>query len=502
MDGKSLTAGVTIELHLWHSRVMTKLRAVVLRLACLVAATVSLRADVLDIGNRRELFVDHYLIERLDGARLKLHEPCPAGVAIRFDRPWEGAHVGYPTVIQDGELYRLYYRGLPLAGKDGSEDEVTCYAESRDGITWVKPSLGLFEVHGTRDNNVVLHGQAPCSHNFSPFLDTRPGVAPDERFKALAGTQASGLIAFTSADGIRWRRLADKPVLTQGAFDSQNVAFWSATEGVYLCYFRTWSKGGYQGFRTISRATSADFLHWSEPVPMSFGDTPMEHLYTSQTHPYFRAPHIYIATPMRFIPGRKVLTDAQATALGVNKDYRGDCAEAVFMSSRGGNRYDRTFMEGWIRPGNDLGNWASRAGLTALGVVPTGPGEMSIYKQAHYAQPTAHLARYTLRLDGFVSVNAPFAGGEMTTRPLRFRGRELTLNLSTSAAGSVRIEILDGGGEAIPGFTRADAVELIGDDLERVVAWKQGSDLASLAGRPIRLRFVMKDADLYSLQFR
>jgi hypothetical protein len=197
-----------------------------------------------------------------------------------------------------------------------------------------------------------------------------------------------------------------------------------------------------------------------------------------------------------------VLTDAQAAALGVSKDYRGDCAEAVFMSSRGGDRYDRTFMEGWIRPGNDLGNWASRAGLAALGVVPTGAGEMSIYKQAHYAQPTAHLARYTLRLDGFVSVNAPFAGGEMTTRPFRFRGRELTLNFATSAAGSVRIEILDGDGQTIAGFTRADAVELIGDDLERVAAWKQGADLASLAGRPIRLRFVMKDADVYSLQFR
>lgn len=471
-------------------------------LVFLALAAIPLDAGTLDIGDRRELFVDTYLIDRMDGVRLKLHEPCPAGIAIRFDGPWEGAHVGYPSVIKDGGLYRLYYRGLPVAGKDGSEDEVTCYAESRDGITWTKPNLGLFEVHGTRDNNVILHGQAPCSHNFSPFQDARPGVAPAERFKALAGTQASGLIAFASADGIRWRRMADKPVLTKGAFDSQNVAFWSTAENAYLCYFRTWSQGDYQGFRTISRATSTDFRRWNEPAAMSFGDTPMEHLYTSQTHPYFRAPHIYVATPMRFVPNRKVLTDAQAVALGVSKDYHGDCAEAVFMTSRGGNRYDRTFLEGWIRPGNDLGNWASRAGLTALGVVPTGPGEMSIYKQAHYAQPTAHLVRYTLRLDGFVSVNAPFAGGEMTTHPVRFHGRELTLNLATSAAGSVRVELLESDGRPIPGFTRADAIELVGDDVDRVVGWKSGADLTALAGRPIRLRFIMKDADVYSLQFR
>lgn len=466
------------------------------------AATSQTRAEPLDIGSRRELFVDHFLIARLDGTRLKLHEPSPAGMVLKFDRPWEGVHSGYATVIKDETLYRLYYRGLPISGKDGTDDEVTCYAESRDGIHWQKPNLGLFEVHGTRDNNVILHGSAPCSHNFSPLLDTRPGVPTDERFKALAGIETSGLIAFGSADGIRWRKLREQPVLTKGAFDSQNVAFWSAAENAYVCYFRTWSKGGYEGFRTVSRATSTNFLDWSEPVPMSFGDTPLEHLYTSQTHPYFRAPHIYIATPMRFVPNRQVLTDSQAAALGVSQGYHSDCAEAVFMTSRGGNRFDRTFMEGWIRPGNDLGNWASRAGMTALGVVPTGPGEMSIYKQAHYAQPTIHLLRYTLRTDGFVSVNAPYAGGEMTTKPFRFTGRELTLSFATSAAGSIRVEVLDADGQALAGYRRSDATELVGDDVERVVTWKPGADLTKLAGQAVRLRFVMKDADVYSLQFR
>ena len=128
---------------------------------------------------------------------------------------------------------------------------------------------------------------------------------------------------------------------------------------------------------------------------MSFGDTPREHLYTSQTHPYFRAPHIYVATPMRFMPGRKALTAGQARTLGVDPGYSSDTAETVFMTTRGGDRYTRTFMEGFIRPGPDLGNWASRAGLSALGIVPTGPAEMSLYKQAHYAQPSGHLVRHT-----------------------------------------------------------------------------------------------------------
>jgi hypothetical protein len=237
-------------------------------------------------------------------------------------------------------------------------------------------------------------------------------------------------------------------------------------------------------------------------VEMSFGDTPREHLYTSQTYPYFRAPHIYVATPMRFLPGRKVLSNEQARQLGVDPGYAGDVADAVLMATRGGSRYTRLFMEALIRPGNDLGNWASRAGLTALGIMPTGQAEISLYKQAHYAQPSAHLIRYTLRTDGFVSVAAPYAGGEFITRPLQFTGRQLVINFATSAAGSLRVELQDAQGKPVPGYALEEAIEQAGDDLGRVVSWKHGADVGKFAGTPVRLRFVMKDADLYSLRFK
>lgn len=465
--------------------------------------------SVIDIGSSLELFVDHYLIDTMEGIRLKLHEPQLREVALTFDRPWEGRFCGYITVIKDGNHYKMYYRGIPTAGADGSGDEVTCYAESDDGIHWIKPNLGIFEVSGARDNNVILCKNPPFSHNFSPFLDTRQGISSDERFKALAGTEESGLFGFISADGIRWKKVSEKSLLTKGAFDSQNVSFWSEAEGCYICYFRTWTGGSYAGYRTVSRATSKDFLNWSEPVQMKFGDTPPEHLYTNQTHPYFRAPHIYVSLPMRFMPGRKVLTDEQAKSLNVYVDkdkpsntYANDCAEVAFMTSRGGNKYDRTFMEGFIRPGLDAGNWASRAGLAALGIVPTSPTEISIYKQNHYAQPTSSLARYTLRTDGFVSLNAPYQGGELITKVLKHSGKELLINFSTSAAGGIRIEILNEEGVAIPGFTLQEADEIVGDSIERIVSWKGKSDVSALAGIPIKLRFVMKDADVFAIRFK
>lgn len=456
----------------------------------------------ISLAGRRELFVDRFLIDSMNGAELRLAEPRNAGVVLRFDAPWELHHCGYVTVFPDREKYRMYYRGLPIAGKDGSNAETTCYAESTDGVAWSKPSLGLFEVQGTRENNVILADSAPFSHNFAPFLDANPEAASGERYKALAGTSESGLVPFASEDGVHWRRLQEAPVITKGAFDSQNVSFWSATEKMYVCYFRTWTENTFGGFRTVSRCTSADFRNWSEPVAMDFGGTPWEHLYTNQTAPYFRAPHIYLSTAARFMPGRRVVSEEEAAGLGLSKGYAGDCSDAVLMSSRGGNHYDRTFMEGFIRPGIGLENWVSRTNYPACGILQTGPAEMSMYVQHNYGQPTHHLVRYTMRLDGVASLHAGYGGGEMVSKPLTFAGDGLYLNMSTSAAGSVRVELQDDAGAPLPGYALADCEELVGDAIEKRVRWKRGTDLHETAGKVVRLRVVLKDADVYALQFR
>ncbi|MDQ1256133.1 MAG: hypothetical protein QG656_729 [Candidatus Hydrogenedentes bacterium] len=456
-------------------------------------------APVIDIGSRLEPFVDRYLVDSLEGARLDLKEPRPAEAVIRFDNPWEGSFCGYVTVIKDGILYHAYYRGVPEAGNDGNAEEVTCYAVSVDGIVWNKPDLGLYEVYGTRKNNIILAGSPPFSHNFAPFLDARPGVAPEERFKALAGTSESGLVAFVSGDGIHWRKLREEPVIVvkEFAFDSQNVSFWSEHEQCYVCYFRTWD-----GFRTVSRSTSPDFVTWSEPVMMTYGDTVREHLYTNQTRPYFRAPHIYLSIAARFMPERRVISEAAMTALGGDAKYSGDCSDTVLFSTRGGNVYDRTFMESFVRPGIGEENWTSRTNYPAYALIPSGESEMSFYINRNYGQKSAYLQRMTLRLDGFASVQAPYAGGQMTTKPLTFAGKELVLNYATSAAGSLWVELQDAAGQPLAGFTQAEADEIVGDQIERTVTWQGKSDVSALAGTPIRLRFILKDADLYSIRFR
>ncbi|MCK5278836.1 MAG: hypothetical protein KAK04_09860, partial [Cyclobacteriaceae bacterium] len=457
--------------------------------------------SVIKLNSNRELFIDHFLIDQLIETRLIMHRPIDEGSVLQFEKPWEGPFCGYCTVIKDGEIYRLYYRGLPKAGKDGSTNETTCYAESKDGIAWTKPDLRIYEIMDTQDNNVILANDAPFSHNFSPFLDTNPNTKREEKYKALAGTKETGLYGFKSADGIHWKKMSEKPVFTKGIFDSQNVAFWSASENCYVCYFRTWTGDGYSGKRSVSRTTSLDFIQWSEPKAMEFGDTPLEHLYTNQTHAYFRAPHIYVAIAARFMPKRQVLNEEEALSLNVNPKYFKDCSDVVLMTSRGGNRYDRTFMESFIRPGIGLQNWVSRSNYPALNTVITGPTEMSIYVNQDYAQPTAHLRRYILRLDGFGSVNAGYNGGEMITKPLTFEGDKLLINYATSAAGEIKVEIQNEEGEVIPGFSADECQLIIGNEIDRNVSWGKDKNLNDLAGKVIRLRFLMKDADLYALKF-
>jgi len=334
------------------------------------------------------------------------------------------------------------------------------------------------------------------THNFTPFIDTRANVPANERYKALGGGRyppenwggwktpderatlrakygPGGLKAFASADGLRWRLLQKKPVLAEdlGSFDSQNGAFWSEAEQLYVCYFRWFDKGR----RAIRRSTSRDFLNWSEPVNMQANE-PGEHLYTSCTQPYFRAPHIYIALPTRFQARKGAITDI------------------VFMATRpGSNLYYRHFKEAFIRPGLGASGWGNRANYITLNAVQTSPTEMSLFMYGG--------GHYKLRLDGFISVNAGYEKGEFVTKPMTFTGNTLELNYSTAGAGEIRVEIQDTKGQPIAGYTLEDCDTIKGDAIAGHVKWKDSANVGKLAGQSIRLRFVMNEADLYSLQF-
>jgi hypothetical protein len=443
-------------------------------------------AEPVDIGSRLELFVDRYLIDEFTGdVQLQLHEAKPKEVVLVTDEPWEGNTCAYYTIFQDGDLYRMYYRGSHFdeRTRKPSHREVTCYAESKDGIHWTKPKLGLFDFEGSKQNNIVWDGIG--THCFTPFKDRNPGCSPDARYKAISRGRPrgkKGLYAFKSADGIHWSLMSDEPVITTGAFDSQNLAFWDPHTKRYLEFHRTFS----DGVRAIMTGTSDDFLNWSKPVLLKYPGSPSEHLYTNAIRPYVRAPHILIGFPTRYLP------------------KHGSRVEPIFMSSRDGRTFHR-FPAPVIREDAPKDRGGNRSNYMTWGLVQL-PGDeehFSVYAtEAYYTGPDSRVRRFTFRVDGFVSARAAGAGGELLTKPLKFDGKQLIVNFVTSEKGSLRVELQDIEGHPIKSFNLKGCAVLRGDAVDQRVTWKSGKNLSVLAGKPIRIRFHLKDADLFSFSFR
>jgi hypothetical protein len=260
--------------------------------------------------------------------------------------------------------------------------------------------------------------------------------------------------------------------------------------------------------RDVMTSTSTDFLRWTEPKWIQYPGAPREQIYLNQIRPYERAPHLLIGFPGRFMAGREI---AKNLPLLQHPAYKfASISETLFMSSRDGVHF-RRWGEAFIRPGARRERWIYGATFPTYGLVATKgppgcPDELSLYVSdgGGWTQggKADRFRRYSLRIDGFVSVNAPLSGGEVTTKPLTFAGSKLAINYATSAAGSVRVELQSSDGKPLESFALADCPEIFGDHIERVVEFKTGGDVSRLAGKPVRLRFALKDADIYSFQFR
>ena len=446
----------------------------------------------IEIGERRELFVDHFLIEDLTDAQLHLHPPERKNIVLSAQEPHENACSACFNVVQDQDRVLIYYRGFHPVGRDlpegWKETQTTNLVFSEDGVHFERPSLGLLEADGSTDNNLILRQYA--AHNFCVFI--APSAEPDQRYKAVGGSDKDNLHGFTSADGLHWSEICKGPLAVKGKFDSVNVALWDSHAECYRLFSRYLdeSAGAKKGVRAIQSCTSDDFIHWSAPVPHHYdAGVPLEHFYTNATVPCPGAEQILLSFPMRFVPERTKYTEGM--------DYPGDgISDAVFMSSRDGIHWDRTFMESWLRAGSDQRNWTHRNQTPAVGIIETAADEWSLFAASHYGGSSNRLQRLTVRPHGVASLRAGYHGGECTSKPLTLTGNTLRVNYATSAVGSIRVEAQKCDGTPIKGFALADSQPLFGDELD--AAWP--ADFSTLRGQTIRLRFVLQDADLFSLR--
>lgn len=524
---------------------------------CLLLLVLTVRAEALEpieIGSRRELFTDRALVQHTSGQlELRLHHPTPREIVLLHNEPWEGNAGTYHCVFKDGDRYRMFYVTSNATIEDGkliTGSPRFCYAESDDGVRWRKPKLGLCEFQGSTSNNIVMDSPAADRLNArigapAVFKDENPQASRDARYKMFLSSRSPlGMLPMKSSDGLHWSRMSDKPVVTDGAFDSMNLAFWDSERSQYRAFWRYFTRGVTnerewkpEGVRAIRTATSKDLFSWEAQADLQYQSSLTVQLYENGIHPYHRAPHLLIGFPVRYVDrvgapsispsdgsdradrerirqwpaSLRALPDFEQrrARAALSERFGSALTEALFMSSRDGVKFHR-WDEGFLRPGIERpGSWNYGQQFVAWRSVETAstldgaPNELSLYASegVWLGNKGKSLRRYTLRLDGFVSAHASGRGGELLTKPIVFSGRRLSLNFATSAAGSVKVELQDSRGRPMAGYRLDDCDELFGDTLDRNVSWRGETDVSSLADTPVRLRLVLRDADLYSFRF-
>ena len=473
------------------------------------------------IGSKREVCWDWYLAAEIENISLDMHKPVRKNVALSCDAPWEGGTCAYPAVIKVGDTYRLYYRA---SGRQDLKDESFCVAESKDGKTFSRPELCIFDVNGSKKNNIFFR-EDRFVDNFSVHYDTNPECPPDAKFKALSlivseDFTVTQLGYYKSPDGIHFKYVGILPI--PGIFDTHNVVLWDEKNKIYRMYIRNFhdengetskydpNTAMEKAIRDVRLTISTDFMHWSEPKKLEYAPgTPDLQLYTNQIIQYPRA-DIYLGMPTRYIDRAKDAVNFQylpkwggERQMLIEKGDRVGTAQTdcVLMTSRDGFHFDRT-DEAFMTPGIEQEyNWVYGDCYVSHGICETvsdydgDTAELSFYAGEGYRNQNVFV-RYTVRMDGFFSWHGKFDGGMVLTVPLIFDGEAMQVNFASSALGSLRIQICDSAGVPIEGY---DSGILFGDSLKRNVDFEK--PLSQLSGETVRIRFQLQDCDLYSFKF-
>jgi len=454
------------------------------------------------IATGKQLFFDRKFIAESQNVRIVMNPPVKAGQVLFADKPWEDFRLtSYFTVVQDGEICRMYYSCF---SKDQwhtpdawDKHAYLCYAESKDGIRWTKPNLGIVEFDGSRRNNIIARSVV----DGTVFID--PVAPPERRYKLLhtVGPHKGGLRVSYSADGIHFT--TPGPV-SPWCPDSQQVAFWDPALRKYTAFLRKNTKRG----RSVGRVemTKID-APWPDKLQTVFEadgqDPPDVDFYNNACVKYPWADDAYFMFPSlyhHFLPqmGNDGLLDISAAA------------------SRDGVRWVRPDRGPYLALGESA-EWDSQLMMMGVGLVRMGNRIYQYYNGVDLSHggtrrmDEAGRAKWrrwsqigcaVQRLDGFYSADADYAGGWLVTPPGVFAGKRLVLNVNTSAAGHARVGLVDPGGKAIPGFAVADCDLILTNDVAHVVSWRGKPDVSKLAGKPIRLRFEMRSTKLYAFQFR
>jgi len=480
---------------------------------------------------RKELFLDDRFIAEMSGLSRRFGKPrvYAENPVIRADQPWEkdAAFVDSGLVIYDEQedLFKAWYQGGACYGpEDGS---IMCYATSKDGINWDKPSLGVVEFEDSKDNNIVLRAQC-MMHDPAPIIDYAD-PDPNRRYKAIwwggrkdesqkDGWLLGHCVGF-SPDGIHWAEHRDNPVWPGDGevavpFDIERC------EGRLIMYN---SIEGY-GMRVVGQTESDDFVHWELPPKLTFKsdeqDPPGTEMAGLCAIDYFGnyIGMLYVihnlggitATEWKEIVEQNIKQGFFGPPITMNA-VRCRTIHTELVASLDGIDWQRIQREPFWDLGGE-GRWDEVISLAGRPIVArdkiwiyyTGQGRVAqtpgVSKPEKIGKWNVDTGLATLRLDGFASLDAVGEEGRLVTKEFELAGNNLLVN-TDAGKGSVVVEVLDKNGNEIPGYTREQAKAISGDVLRAPASWNGKENLQELLGQKIKLRVYMKDTRLYSLTF-
>ncbi|PYV14842.1 MAG: hypothetical protein DMG07_11030 [Acidobacteria bacterium] len=468
---------------------------------------------VVALGPVRQLFVDDYLIDRMDSVFRSLGAPAKerTNPVFKPEMPWEGRRILYSDVLfdPDEKVYKLWYS----VHDEKTNQAGLCYSRSPDGLHFERPELGLVSAAGSTRNNLILLPAGGMASDKGIFKDQHD-PDPRRRYKMVYMKPGTiGMSVAWSADGLRWTAYEHNPVLLPTG-DGGPKALWDELRGRYLLYVRPdghhvrrWSKVADAAdfpTRRIGLAESVDFKMWTDVEQVLAPDErdgvgtefyymlvlPYQGMYVGFLMVY----HEYTGDP-RPLEGFNYTLEVQLTASRDGRKWTRVCERQTFLG--GDTRtWDekRIYADSAVVRGDEI--WIYYRGSN----VPHRAIGETIGKSTGgrtFLGDALGIAR--LRLDGFVAVQALDRPGILTTKPLSFdSARELRVNVA-AAGGSLEVEALTLFGEPIRGFTRQECRSITADEIHRRVEWSSGRALGDLP-QPVRLRFFLRNASLYSFE--
>jgi len=463
--------------------------------------------DVYELGRDKFLFLDEFLLDRAQGAHLDVNPPGNVQLVMVADKPWErGGITSYGNALWDPmvEEFKLYY--VPVAW-DAAPGWCLALAVSKDGVRWDKPNLGAVEWKGSTENNIVIWAQ----REGTVFID--PNAKEESRYAFISSDPNLGTRLFNSPDGIHFR-MSGVPLSTLHS-DSQISSFWNQDVGKYFHYPRRSRQGRAVGLVTTRTVDESWPDPESIPIVMSRDDLdpPGMDLYTNATERYSAFSYVAFPTPYYHHNEPESRSHLLAMTLAKGGKRNDGLIESQLATSRDGLHWTR-----YRTPYFPTGTYDGCEIQVAMAIPSCIVRDNQVIQyfmgytfthgdtQARCGDGGRVLGgvfRAEQRLDGFISLDFDYQGGEVVTNPLLFEGRHLVLNVNTSASGEGRVAVLDAKRSPIAGFGLDDCRIIHGNHYDTVVSWGKGkSDLTSLAGRPVCLAFQFRGSKLYSFQFR